>query len=600
MSMTPVGSTARWVAANRALETASATPLFTDAYARELAGEPGFAMLTAVRSAISGATFTGPDPYLSIRTRFFDDRMLSAVRESSLRQAVILAAGMDARAFRLDWPSDLVLYEVDRDEVFDHKEAVLARLDAAPRCDRRIVRADLGGEWAATLVAAGFDVSRPAAILVEGLLYYLDARAAVDVLETIGRLTSEGSWIGIDLVNPQLLSSPYFATYLTKLRELGCPWTFGVDEPDAFLAEHGWKTRVLTPGEPGANYERWPYPVASRSLAGAPRTYLVEGWKARAGETIERPDVAFDPPPAPTPLRYRSIRKPHLVGSFGCSDTPDQLPGVLALGGSDGGLPEYFLDLLVPEGFACLAVAYFGIEGTQRTLVEVPLERIERALRWLAAHPRVAAPDGRVALVGASRGGELALLVAATFPDLVGPVVAYTPSGVVWPGIDYATTAGPPRSSWTHRGRPLPFMSYVPGVAPQVSERGISVRAVCERALDVAASVEQAAIAVERATGPLLLISGGDDQVWPAARMCGMIVDRMRDHGRAPDVEHLSYSEAGHMLFPYALPAGVSPRPAIRFDYGGSAAAGAAAHAASWPRVLAHLRGRTAEAGVPV
>jgi dienelactone hydrolase len=272
------------------------------------------------------------------------------------------------------------------------------------------------------------------------------------------------------------------------------------------------------------------------------------------------------------------------------------VPGVLALGGSDGGLPEYFLDLLVPEGFAGLALGYFGMDGTQRSLVEVPLERIERGLRWLAAHPRVKTHDGRVAIVSASRGGELALLVAATFPDLVGPVVAYTPSSVVWPGIDADMRPGPGRSSWSLGEHPVPFVTYAGDVMPAMSERGMSVRPVCDRALDNAA-VEQAAIAVERAAGPLLLISGGDDQVWPAERMCRMIADRMAAHGRRADVTHLNYPEAGHGLFPYTGPSGASPRAQMRLDLGGSAAASQAAHADAWPRVVAHLRASARESG---
>ena len=83
-----------------------------------------------------------------------------------------------------------------------------------------------------------------------------------------------------------------------------------------------------------------------------------------------------------------------------------------------GGVPSVYLDLLVPEGFACLALGSFGTKDTQSTLVEVPLERVERGLRWLIAHSQVATHDGRVALIGVGRrAAKLALLVAATFPD---------------------------------------------------------------------------------------------------------------------------------------------------------------------------------------
>src|SRR5262245_1786781 len=175
--MTAVGLTARWVAANRALETEHASPLYRDPHARELAGEAGFDVLYAMRAAAGMGTFNGPDPFLTVRTRFFDDALLAAIRDSSIDQVVILAAGMDARAFRLEWPRSVRLFEIDREDVFTHKEAVLSRLNATPFCDRRIVRQDLADPWAPALIRAGFDPARRAAFLAEGLLYYLDESA---------------------------------------------------------------------------------------------------------------------------------------------------------------------------------------------------------------------------------------------------------------------------------------------------------------------------------------------------------------------------------------------------------------------------------------
>lgn len=111
-----------------------------------------------------------------------------------------------------------------------------------------------------------------------------------------------------------------------------------------------------------------------------------------------------------------------------------------------------------------------------------------------------------------------------------------------------------------------------------------------EAALDDRDAVERAAIATERAHGPLLLVSGGDDRVWPADRMCTMIVDRMSKHGRGDGVKHLHYPNAGHMLFPYVRPSDVT-FPAYPTDLGGTAADDLAAHTAAWPQVIEHLRG---------
>jgi hypothetical protein len=192
-------------------------------------------------------------------------------------------------------------------------------------------------------------------------------------------------------------------------------------------------------------------------------------------------------------------------------------------------------------------------------------------------------------MIGGSKGAEGALIVASMFPDLVGPVVAYTPSSVVWPGIDFTAPGGGNRSSWSFAGRALPFVPYPPGVRAASSTRGLSVHPIYDAGLDNAEAVDAAAIPVERATGPVMLISGGDDRMWPAERMCNMIVERIRRHGRASAVTHLNYPEAGHVLFPYKnlSPQGASiPMP---FDLGGSPEAALAAHTATWKKVVSHL-----------
>ena len=279
-----------------------------------------------------------------------------------------------------------------------------------------------------------------------------------------------------------------------------------------------------------------------------------------------------------------------LDGLLGYAEGGDTLNGVLALGGSDGGVPHYLMRLLVQEGFVCLALAYFNTPRTQPALIEVPLERIERGLLWLRSQPGVRTRDGRLCVVGASKGAELALLIAATFPHLVGPVVAYTPSGVVWQGIDFATPRPPLRSSWSLGTQPLPFVPYPADVGPSMSAHGLSALPIYDRGLDDGEAVDQAVIPVERASGPLLLISGGDDRMWPAARMCEMVVDRMRGVGRGHLVRHLHFPRAGHVLFPYEPPK-EAQGPPVSFDLGGSAEAAMDAHASAWPEVVRHLRG---------
>jgi len=275
--MSGVGLTSRWVAASRALETESPDPLYRDPFARALAGDAGVEMLYTMRGVAGMAGFTGPDPYLTIRTKFLDDALVEAVRNLDLEQVVILAAGMDARAFRLPWPRRVTLFEIDRDDVFEHKEEVLGQLGANAACDRRIVRQDLARPWTASLLAAGFEPDRPAAFLAEGLLYYLEADQADSLFQTLRAVAAPGSWMGLDVVNREVLTTPFMANYMDKLRELGCPWKFGTSDPEAYLAGHGWTVSYALPGEPDAHFGRWAMPTFPRSIPGVPRTFLVKG-----------------------------------------------------------------------------------------------------------------------------------------------------------------------------------------------------------------------------------------------------------------------------------------------------------------------------------
>jgi methyltransferase (TIGR00027 family) len=275
--MSPVGLTSRWVAASRACESEHPDALFHDSLARPLAGEEGFEFLSMADSFRPKSSQQEPNPVLSIRTRFFDDALLHVVAERSFSQVVFLAAGMDARAYRLEWPDGVSLFEVDRQEVLDHKEAVLQALGVTPRCDRRVVAADLTGDWQQRLQAAGFDPARPSAFLVEGLLVYLEEAAVNRLLGDLSRLAPRGSWIGMDLADVTLLRTPFMAPLMEELVRRGSPWIFGTSEPEALLERFGWSATALTLGEPGANYGRWPYPIAPRHTAGVPRSYLVTG-----------------------------------------------------------------------------------------------------------------------------------------------------------------------------------------------------------------------------------------------------------------------------------------------------------------------------------
>jgi len=215
----------------------------------------------------------GNNSYLAIRTRFFDEFIMAAMH--SVQQFVILAAGMDARAFRLELPSNTTWYEVERASVLAHKEQILAQVGAVAKCCRRAVSADLNGAWVEHLSAAGFDRAVPALFLVEGLTPYLQPGAVNSLLSQIGKLALPQSRLGVDFVGQTFLASPLTQAYLSGLKELGLPWLFGTDSPEQLLSEFGWSATASLPGDPEASWGRWPFSPNRSQGSTLPRAYLV-------------------------------------------------------------------------------------------------------------------------------------------------------------------------------------------------------------------------------------------------------------------------------------------------------------------------------------
>lgn len=279
-------------------------------------------------------------------------------------------------------------------------------------------------------------------------------------------------------------------------------------------------------------------------------------------------------------------------------------PAVLVLGGSEGRVPERAAATLAREGFVAMAVAYFGVPPLSAHLVEVPLEYLAGVVGWLRRRGDV---DGeRIVVLGRSRGGELALLLASTFPDSIRAVVAYAPSSVVWqaaPPAPRSSNTGP-RSSWTLYGEPLPF---VPVAGPSPAEvarlvRGepISFRPSFERGLHQAAldgaTLAAATIAVERISGAVLLVSGDADLLWPSTLQSEMIISRLAEHAHPFPARHLHYEDAGHLVgVPGTRELAASATP---FLMGGSPGSDEAASRDSWPIALSFLRTEPGQSSV--
>ena len=211
-------------------------------------------------------------------TRYFDDALVRAVRTSGFA-IELLGDALDLARCRLVWPAGLVLFEVEHPAVFE-QEAVLRELEAKAGCERRIVRADLSAPWQRKLLAAGFATDRPSAILIPAGLVHLEPAAVTRIFRELRRIACAGSWIGVPLVGADTIDSVFMKPLLEKQAALGWPaWKFGVRDPEAFLAEHGWDAECDVLGSPGSSYGRWRYGYIPRTNPdrGIPRIYLAQG-----------------------------------------------------------------------------------------------------------------------------------------------------------------------------------------------------------------------------------------------------------------------------------------------------------------------------------
>jgi methyltransferase (TIGR00027 family) len=255
---TSVGATATMVAAQRAL--ASAAGLIDDPFAAPLVRAVGIDVYTRlVNGEIPVSEESEFDPErmgrgMAVRTRFYDQFFLDA-SQGGVRQAVILAAGLDARAYRLPWPEGTVVYEVDLPEVIDFKTSTLTKLGAEPTAERRTVAVDLRDDWPAALQAAGFDPQAPAAWSAEGLVVYLPPEAQDALFDNVTALSASGSQLANEFVpDTAIFADERWRAHHERMSELGFDvvdfnelvYHFERSHIIEYLTQRGWRVTHRT------------------------------------------------------------------------------------------------------------------------------------------------------------------------------------------------------------------------------------------------------------------------------------------------------------------------------------------------------------------
>jgi dienelactone hydrolase len=298
-----------------------------------------------------------------------------------------------------------------------------------------------------------------------------------------------------------------------------------------------------------------------------------------------------------------TVRTENVAGRLfeGLGDGPQ--PGVLVLHGGGGarGYEQTYAAMLAEHGYTVLCVEYFGAPGVRDALLEVPLEEFRDAADWLLDRPDVAGEQ--VGVVGFSRGGELSLLVGSQF-DAVGVVAAYVPSCYVWPAPSWMDGIPEGQATWTLDGDPLPFLPIDPYVDEEQDgiDEALGVEPpnagtlALERSTDE--EKQQAAIPVEDIDGPVVLISGEQDFVWPSATLASRAETRLDESDHPWSFDHLRFADAGHAIrVPYRFDDEVAPDET--HAYGGTHRANARASARAWQTTLQYLdRGLPTESEV--
>lgn len=289
-------------------------------------------------------------------------------------------------------------------------------------------------------------------------------------------------------------------------------------------------------------------------------------------------------------MKMLNIKENGIIGKLFLPKTSEPRPAVIVLSGSDGGFYEPAAKAFAKEGYVALALAYFNADGLPTILEDIPLEYLLNGISWLKAQPQV--KSKQINLYGISRGGELALLLASTFPDEINAVIAVVPSCVTYGGVPNDMLP-----AWTLNGKPLPI-APAPTTEDEYkqleTQKSVNLtKLFLEKMENNRKTFSEAMIKVENIKCPILLISGKDDQMWPSSLYGNLIIQRLNEFDSPIFKEHLSYDRAGHLILHAHAPIMTEPfkHPVtnLKYEVGGNPEEQAKANRDSWGKILQFL-----------
>lgn len=237
-----------------------------------------------------------------------------------------------------------------------------------------------------------------------------------------------------------------------------------------------------------------------------------------------------------------SVNENGIQASFFAQKDIIKQPAVVLIGGGQWG--DYWGQEIAKANYVGLSLPYTRLEGLPSLPEEIPLEYFEKAIDWLKEQSQVN-PD-KIIVMGASRNAELALVTASNFPERIHGVIAYCPSSVSWSNTVLPFNSDQLKPSWTFRDNPVPFITMEKLKGP--SSDTVRTLSYWRQGLSDSLAVQKAFIPVEKINGPVLLLSGLEDEVWPAAMMSDMLEERINNNAFKYEFENIQYENAGHLL----------------------------------------------------